>query len=114
MEDKKFLNEETYQKNRKKIIKVSLIVLIIGILIGCSLVVIGIISQRRVNSKYSDENKQKLQEKIAIEKKNLEIKKSELIKAQNHRSFFHIMMLELNVIAWNTILNVFLLLKIQE
>ena len=49
MEDKKFLNEETYQKNRKKIIKVSLIVLIIGILIGCSLVVIGIISQRRVN-----------------------------------------------------------------
>lgn len=79
MEDKKFLNEETYQKNRKKIIKVSLIVLIIGILIGCSLVVIGIISQRRVNSKYSDENKQKLQEKIAIEKKNLEIKKSELI-----------------------------------
>ena len=68
MEDKKFLNEETYQKNRKKIIKVSLIVLIIGILIGCSLIVIGIINQGKVNSKYSYESKQKLQEKIAIEK----------------------------------------------
>ena len=79
MEDKKFLNEETYQKNRKKIIKASVIVLIIGILIGCSLILIGIINQRRVNSNYSEESKQKLQEKIALEKKNLEIKKAELI-----------------------------------
>lgn len=79
MEDKKFLNEETYQKNRKKIVKVAVTVLIIGILIGCSLIVIGIINHGKVNSNYSEESKQKLQEKIAIEKKSLETKKAVLV-----------------------------------
>ena len=78
MENKKFLNEETYQKNKKKVTKVAIVVLIVGILIGGSLIATGLIKQNKVNSNYSEESKQSLQEKINQEKQNLETKKSEL------------------------------------
>lgn len=78
MENKKALNEETYQKNKKKITKVAIIVLVVGILIGGSLIVAGLIKQIKVNSNYSEESKGRLQEKIATEKQKLETKKEEL------------------------------------
>lgn len=43
MEDKKYLNEETFQKNKKKITKVALIVLIVGVVIGLGLIITGLI-----------------------------------------------------------------------
>lgn len=78
MENKKFLNEETYQKTKKKVIIVAIIVLIVGILIGGSLIATGLKKQNKVNSNYSEESKQSLQEKITIEKQKLETKKSKL------------------------------------
>ena len=78
MEKKEHLNEENYQKTKKKIIIVALIVLTIGLLIGGSLISKGLKKQEEINFKYSDENKLKISEQIAIEKQNLEAKKSEL------------------------------------
>lgn len=78
MENRKFLNEETYQKNKKKITKVAIIVLMVGVLLGGSLIVTGLNKQSKVNSNYSEESKNSLQEKIATEKQKLEAKKREL------------------------------------
>lgn len=78
MEEKEYLNEERYQKNRKKIASVALIVLIIGLLIGASLIAIGLKKQGEINSKYSDESKLNISNQLAEEKQNLETKKSYL------------------------------------
>lgn len=78
MDKKEYLSEETYQKNKKKITKIAIVVLIVGVLIGGILIVAGLIKQMRVNSQYSEESKESLQEKIAIERQNLEAKKVEL------------------------------------
>lgn len=43
MEDKKYLNEETFQKNKKKITRISLIVLIVGVVIGLGLIITGLV-----------------------------------------------------------------------
>ena len=44
MEEKKeFLNEENYEKSKKKIANIALIILIVGLLIGGSLITIGIV-----------------------------------------------------------------------
>lgn len=43
MEDKKeYLSEEEFQKNKKKIINISVIVLIVGVLVGVALIVVGV------------------------------------------------------------------------
>ncbi len=76
--ENKYLNEERYQNNKKKISKIALIILIVGILIGGSLIVVGLVKQNGVNSNYSEESKESLQEKMESEKKNLNLKKSEL------------------------------------
>lgn len=78
MENKKYLNEETYQKNKKKVTRIAIIVLIVGVLIGGSLIATGLIKQSEIDSNYSEESKESLQEKIETEKKNLETKKAEL------------------------------------
>lgn len=41
MENKKYLNEETYQENKKKITRLAVIVLIVGVLIGIGLIITG-------------------------------------------------------------------------
>ena len=64
----KYLNEENYQKGKKKITIIAVIVLVIGLTIGGGLIATGII---RHNSKF-------LEEKIEVEKKKLETKKVEL------------------------------------
>ena len=47
MEEKKeYLNEEQFQKNKKKIIKISLIVLIAGVLIGVGLIITGVVKSK--------------------------------------------------------------------
>ena len=78
MGKKEHLNEEKYQKTKKKMIIVALIILTIGLFIGGSLIANGLKKQEEINFKYSDENKSKISEQIAIEKQNLEAKKSEL------------------------------------
>ena len=78
MYEYEYLSEEKYQRNKKKLSKASIIVLLIGLLIGGGLITLGIINQKKVNDKYSDESKEELTEKLNAEKKNLEIKKEEL------------------------------------
>lgn len=78
MEKKEYLTEENYNNSKRKIKRIALIVLVVGLLIGGGLISIGLIKQSKVNSKYSEENKVNIQEKLESEKKNLETKKSEL------------------------------------
>lgn len=78
MNERKYLNEENYQRGKKKVMTIALIVLIIGLLIGGSLIFTGIKKQSDVNSKYSSESKTSINEQLATEKQKLENKKSEL------------------------------------
>lgn len=77
-EKNEFLNEERYQKNRKKISNIAIVILIIGIVVGGSLIAVGLIKQNKVNSDYSLESKEKMQRELEIEKDKLESKKNEL------------------------------------
>ncbi len=76
--EKKYLNEEKYQKNKKTIMFVAVSVLIIGILIGGALIATGIMKQFKVNSQYSEDSKLSLSEQLSNEKSALETKKAEL------------------------------------
>ena len=78
MKDNKYLSEEKYQKNRKKISVVALIILIVGLLLGGSLILLGITKINNVNSEYSDNNKETISAKLEVEKTKLENKKEEL------------------------------------
>lgn len=78
MKGNKYLNEENYQKTKKKMMIVSLIILIIGLLIGGSLIFTGLKKQNIVNSNYSEKTKANLDEKLVAEKGNLVNSKNEL------------------------------------
>lgn len=71
MNDKKFLNEEKFQKNKKKVIIFAILVLILGFLIGGGLIATGLIRQNKVNLKYSNESKEKLSEQLENEKQKI-------------------------------------------
>ena len=58
MGNNKCLNEESYQKSKNKIKRISIIILIIGMLIGITLITLGIMEKMKINSEYSIENKQ--------------------------------------------------------
>ena len=77
-EKKEFLTEENYEKGKKKLKMVAIIVLVMGLLIGGSLITVGILKQSKTNSNYSEETVKKLQNDIEVEKVNLETKKTEL------------------------------------
>lgn len=77
-EKKEFLTEENYERGKKKLKMVAIIVLVMGLLIGGSLITVGILKQSKTNSNYSEETVKKLQNDIAAEKVNLETKKMEL------------------------------------
>ena len=77
-EKKEFLTEENYERGKKKLRMIAIIVLMVGLLGGGSLITIGILKQNKTNSNYSEESIKKLQNDIAIEKVNLETKKTEL------------------------------------
>ena len=74
-EKKEFLTEENYERGKKKLRMIAIIVLMVGLLGGGSLITIGILKQNKTNSNYSEESIKKLQNDIAIEKVNLETKK---------------------------------------
>lgn len=81
--DNKYLDENKYKKNKKALIILSILILLIGFSIGGYLIYKGIDKTKIVNNTYSEESKQekinKLNDEINIEKTNLEAKKAELI-----------------------------------
>lgn len=76
---KEYLNEEKYQKTKGKISVVAIIILVLGLLLGGSLILLGVNKLNANNSKYSNENKTLLEEKLELEKQKLETKKQALI-----------------------------------
>lgn len=77
-EKKEFLTEENYERGKKKLKMVAIIVLVMGLLIGGSLITVGILKQSKTNSNYSEDTIKKLQNDIEAEKVSLETKKTEL------------------------------------
>ena len=88
-EKKEYLTEENYEKGKKKIKTIALVILIVGVLIGGSLIVTGLVKQGNTNSQYSEESKankaeqleaekQKLTEELDTEKQNLITSKTAL------------------------------------
>lgn len=90
MEKKELLNEENYEKTKKKITTISLIILIIALLIGGTLIAFGIIktntskkdaekiNQERYNAAYQESQNQVAQteqrlKEIASEKESLNL-----------------------------------------
>ena len=78
MERKEYLTEENYEKGKKKLKTIALIILVIGLLIGGSLIASGLIKQSKVNSKYSEESKLSVSQQLETEKQNLINKKQAL------------------------------------
>ena len=79
---KEYLNEEKFQKTKKKISIGALIVLVIGLLAGISLICLGFVNMNKINSEFSEENHQNkiltLEKQIEEQVKILETKKEEL------------------------------------
>jgi len=78
MGNKKYLTEENYEKGKKKLKTVALIILILGIIIGGILIATGFVKQGKVNSNYSEENKATITAQLETEKQNLLQKKNDL------------------------------------
>ena len=79
MEKKEFLTEENYEKSKKKIKKIALIILIAGILLGTGLITTGLIlsnNTKKTNEKnYNKVYKQVEQKKVQDQQRLDEIKK---------------------------------------
>lgn len=84
--EKKYLNEESYKKVKKKILFVSLIVFIIGLLIGGGIISIGLVKREEINNKYSDSSKNTQIKKLENEKneilEELENEKQNILKTK--------------------------------
>lgn len=68
MESKEYLSEESYQRAKKKISRISLIILIVGIVIGVGFIVAGVITQnntKQINEERYNEAYKKSEEKVA-------------------------------------------------
>lgn len=78
MENKKYLTEENYERGKKKIKTIALVILVVGFLIGGSLIATGLMKQGKVNSQYSEDNKTTISQQLETEKQSLISKKSEL------------------------------------
>ena len=78
MENKKYLTEENYERGKKKIKTIALVILVVGLLIGGSLIATGLMKQSKVNSQYSEDNKTTISQQLETEKQNLISKKAEL------------------------------------
>ena len=74
----KYLNEERYEGNKKKISLIALVVFCLGLSLGIGLITLGVIKNNKIDSKYSEESKDAIKSQIAEEKVKLENKKSEL------------------------------------
>ena len=86
MEKKGILTEDNYLKGKQKIKSIALIVLAIGLLLGGSFIIAGIIKQNAVNDKYSEKSKEKELQQLESEKEKLSIaveeEKQNLIKSK--------------------------------
>ena len=89
MGEEKYLNEEKYQKTKKKIAIIAVIILLIGFTIGGSLIAIGLKKTGDIEKRYSDESKRneiarmeneklEIQKKIASEKEKIKKEKQVL------------------------------------
>lgn len=78
MENQKHLTEENYVKGKRKLKILAVVILIIGVLVGGSLILVGLNKKANVNSQYSEENKETISQQLETEKQILLNKKSEL------------------------------------
>lgn len=76
---KEYLTEENYERGKRKLKTIALIILLVGLFIGGSLIATGLIKQSKVNSQYSEENKENIEKQLDAEKKQLESKRLELV-----------------------------------
>lgn len=95
MEKKELLNEENYQKSKKKITRIALIILIVALLIGGGLIALGIIktntskketeliNQERYEAAYKETEEQKLANEIRLNE--IEEEKASLNKAYDQK-----------------------------
>lgn len=75
MENKEYLSEERYQQAKKKIIRISLIILIVGLVLGIGFIVAGVITQnnaKRINEERYNEAYKKSEENVAQANARLE------------------------------------------
>lgn len=78
MAKKELLNEENYQKTKRKIGIIALIILCVGITIGGLLIFTGVRKQAEINSKYSESTKVAISQKIEEEKEKLIAEKTKI------------------------------------
>lgn len=89
MKNQEFLTEENYERGKKKIKRIAIVVLLLTLMIGGSFIGYGIYKQVKVDGKFSETNKTnekeakekeiaQLREQLNIEKENLITKKSEI------------------------------------
>lgn len=78
MEKKEYLNEEQYQRTKKKMQRIAKTILTVGLLVGIIFIGIGIFKLQEINSTYSDDSKNIIQAKLQEETKKLEERRDEL------------------------------------
>jgi hypothetical protein len=90
MEEEKgsLLNEERYQRSKRKIKSISIIILIIGILLGSLVILRGLKEHLTVNFKYSDKHLAEVKEEYNKEKEVLGAKKKALLEKGVQFSYF--------------------------
>ena len=71
MKNSQYLNEEKFQKTKRKISKIALIIFMIGCLIGGSLIFVGINKNKEVELKFSEDKKIELSNQIQEKKTEL-------------------------------------------
>ena len=81
MEQKEYLSEENYEKSKKKIVKLAIIILVLGIVVGGFLITIGIIKSTKVDKEDSNSTRtaeiiEKEADELRNEKASLEAKQS--------------------------------------
>lgn len=85
MENNKYLNEENYQRSKKKVVSIAIIILVLGILIGGGLIGFGISKSSSIKAPSTQD--------IAKEKESIQSKKDELnnelatLKAKQNQEF---------------------------
>ena len=85
MEEKKYLNEEKYLETKGKIKKIAFCILLCAILIGGTLITLGIINTIKSKNLSSEENIAKIQSNLDAEKAKLESKKVEIEARYNEK-----------------------------
>lgn len=74
----KYLSEEKYRKTKRKLLRISIFVLLLGFSIGIGVILIGVRNKIKLEEYYSEENRIKVSEQVDIERTNLEKRKEEL------------------------------------